>query len=112
MGNYLWTASFSVVGKELDSKMMLPAQFLVNDQGDCPYPLLMSRQLVAKSIAEGIREASDMQITLHELKEINLEQPADFDVLSPYQNDPDVFAQINPTIDLLRHLDNEHPGVL
>jgi len=100
------------VEKELDSKMILLVQFLVNDQGDCPYPLLMSRQLVAESIAEGIREASGRQITLHELKEVNLEQPVDFDVLLPCQNNPDVFAQINPTIDLLRHLDNEHPDVL
>ena len=38
-------------------------------------------QLVAETIAEGIREASDMQITLQELKEVNLEQPVDFDVL-------------------------------
>ena len=39
-------------------------------------------QLVAETIAEGIREASDMQITLQELKEVNLEQPVDFDCKS------------------------------
>ena len=38
-------------------------------------------RLAAESIAEGIREASDMPITLLELKEVNPEQPVDFDVL-------------------------------
>ena len=38
-------------------------------------------RVVAESIAEGIREASDMQITLLELKEVNPGQPVDFDVL-------------------------------
>ena len=38
-------------------------------------------KLVAESIAEGIREASDLPVTLHELKEGNLEPPVDFDVL-------------------------------
>jgi len=38
-------------------------------------------KLVAESIAEGIREASDLQITLHELKEVDLKQPLDVDVL-------------------------------
>jgi len=38
-------------------------------------------QRAAEAIAEGIREAADMQVTLLAVKEVNLEQPADFDVL-------------------------------
>jgi hypothetical protein len=35
-----------------------------------------------------------------------------FTMLLPCQNDPGATAQINPTIDLLRNLDNKHPDVL
>jgi flavodoxin len=38
-------------------------------------------KLVAETIAEGIKEASDNQIAIYELKEIVLKQPPDFDAV-------------------------------
>ena len=38
-------------------------------------------KLVAETIAEGITEVSDNQITIYELKEIELKQPPDFDLV-------------------------------
>jgi len=38
-------------------------------------------KLVAETIAEGIKEVSDNQTTIYELKEIELKQPPDFDVI-------------------------------
>ena len=38
-------------------------------------------KLVAETIAEGIKETSDNQTTIYEVKEIDLKQPHDFDVI-------------------------------
>ena len=38
-------------------------------------------KLVAETIAEGIKEVSDNQTTIYELKEINPKQPPDFDMV-------------------------------
>jgi len=41
----------------------------------------MATQIVAETIAEGIKEVSDTQASIYELKEIKLKQPPDFDVI-------------------------------